>query len=121
MYPAQRTRIAATSISTVLIEGASGTGKELVAKAIHEDGSRSNGPFVAVNCAALPESLIASELFGYEEGSFTGAEKGGQVGKFELANGGTLFFDEIGDMPLSAQRLLRVIQERKVTRIARNS
>jgi transcriptional regulator of acetoin/glycerol metabolism len=113
-----RTRMAASSISTVLIEGESGTGKELVAKAIHHDGPRGRGPFVAVNCAALPESLIESELFGYEEGSFTGAKKGGQAGKFELANGGTLFLDEIGDMPLTAQmKLLRVIQERKVARI----
>ena len=113
-----RARMVAASISTVLIEGESGTGKELVAKAIHQGGPRGKGPFVAVNCAALPESLIESELFGYEEGSFTGAKKGGQVGKFELANRGTLFLDEIGDMPLSAQmKLLRVIQERKVARI----
>ena len=113
-----RTRMAAASISTVLIEGESGTGKELVAKAVHQGGPRGKGPFVAVNCAALPESLIESELFGYEEGSFTGAKKGGQIGKFEIANGGTLFLDEIGDMPLSAQmKLLRVIQERKVARI----
>lgn len=113
-----RTRMAAASLSTVLLEGESGTGKELVAQAIHYSGQRSTGPFVAVNCAALPETLIESELFGYEEGSFTGAKKGGQAGKFEIANGGTLFLDEIGDMPLSAQmKLLRVIQERKVTRI----
>jgi len=113
-----RTRMAAASLSTVLLEGESGTGKELVAQAIHYSGQRSSGPFVAVNCAALPETLIESELFGYEEGSFTGAKKGGQAGKFEMANGGTLFLDEIGDMPLSAQmKLLRVIQERKVTRI----
>jgi PAS domain S-box-containing protein len=113
-----RTRMAAASLSTVLLQGESGTGKELVAQAIHYSGQRSTGPFVAVNCAALPETLIESELFGYEEGSFTGAKKGGQAGKFEMANGGTLFLDEIGDMPLSAQmKLLRVIQERKVTRI----
>ncbi|MDR3734732.1 MAG: sigma 54-interacting transcriptional regulator [Acidobacteriaceae bacterium] len=113
-----RTRMAAASSSTVLIEGESGTGKELVAQAIHFNGQRCNGPFVAVNCAALPESLVESELFGYEDGSFTGAKKGGQAGKFETANGGTLFLDEIGDMPLCAQmKLLRVIQERKVTRI----
>ena len=113
-----RARMAAGSISTVLIEGESGTGKELVAKAIHQGGPRAKGPFVAINCAALPESLIESELFGYEEGSFTGAKKGGQIGKFELANHGTLFLDEIGDMPLSAQmKLLRVIQERRVSRI----
>ena len=113
-----RTRIAAASSSTVLLEGESGTGKELVAQAIHYSGQRSACPFVAVNCAALPESLVESELFGYEEGSFTGAKKGGQAGKFEMANRGTLFLDEIGDMPLCAQmKMLRVIQERKVTRI----
>jgi transcriptional regulator of acetoin/glycerol metabolism len=113
-----RTRMAAASSSTVLLEGESGTGKELVAQAIHYSGQRSAGPFVAVNCAALPESLVESELFGYEEGSFTGAKKGGQAGKFEMANRGTLFLDEIGDMPLCAQmKMLRVIQERKVTRI----
>jgi PAS domain S-box-containing protein len=113
-----RTRMAAASSSTVLIEGESGTGKELVAQAIHYNGQRCNGPFVAVNCAALPETLVESELFGYEDGSFTGAKKGGHAGKFETANGGTLFLDEIGDMPLCAQmKLLRVIQERKVTRI----
>lgn len=113
-----RTRMAAASISTVLLEGESGTGKELVAKAIHQNGPRQRNPFIAVNCAALPESLVESELFGYEEGAFTGARKGGQAGKFEMANRGTLFLDEIGDMPLSAQmKLLRVIQERKVSRI----
>jgi len=111
-------RMAAASSSTVLLEGESGTGKELIAQAIHYNGQRHSGPFVAVNCGALPETLVESELFGYEEGSFTGAKKGGQAGKFEMANGGTLFLDEIGDMPLSAQmKLLRVIQERKVTRI----
>jgi len=113
-----RTRMAAASSSTVLLEGESGTGKELVARAIHNSGMRCRGPFVAVNCAALPEPLIESELFGYEEGSFTGARKGGQAGKFETANGGTLFLDEIGDMPLNAQiKLLRVIQERRVSRL----
>lgn len=109
-----RTRMAAASISSVLIEGESGTGKDLAAKAIHRAGPRGKGPFVAVNCAALPESVIESELFGYEEGSFTGAKKGRQVSRFELANCGTLFLDEIGDMPLCAQmKLLRVVQERK--------
>jgi sigma-54 dependent transcriptional regulator, acetoin dehydrogenase operon transcriptional activator AcoR len=113
-----RARMAATSLSTVLLEGESGTGKELVAQAIHYSGQRSAGPFIAVNCAALPESLIESELLGYEDGSFTGAKKGGHAGKFEMANHGTLFLDEIGDMPLCAQmKMLRVIQERKVTRI----
>jgi sigma-54 dependent transcriptional regulator, acetoin dehydrogenase operon transcriptional activator AcoR len=114
----RQAKLAAGSSSTILLEGESGTGKELVAQAIHHEGQRCEGPFIAVNCAALPESLIESELFGYEEGSFTGARKGGQRGKFEMADGGTLFLDEIGDMPLSAQiKLLRVIQERKLARI----
>jgi len=117
-----RARMAAASCSTVLLQGESGSGKELVAQAIHCDGPRADGPFVAVNCAALPETLVESELFGYEEGAFTGAKKGGQAGKFETAHGGTLFLDEIGDMPLSAQmKMLRVIQERKVTRIGASS
>jgi transcriptional regulator with PAS, ATPase and Fis domain len=108
----------AQSDSTVLITGESGTGKELFAQAIHSEGKRSNGPFVAVNCAGIPETLLESELFGYEEGAFTGARKGGKSGKFELANGGTLFLDEIGDMPLHLQaKFLRVLQERTVERI----
>lgn len=107
--------------STVLITGESGTGKEVMARYIHHSSSRSTGPFVALNCAALPESLIGSELFGYDEGSFTGAKKGGQPGKFELADGGTIFLDEIGDMPLDVQvSLLRVLQEREVQRIGGN-
>lgn len=110
--------IAATSPSTVLICGESGTGKEMFAQAIHNASTRSHHRFVALNCAALPESLIESELFGHEEGSFTGAKKGGQSGKFEMANGGTIFLDEIGDMPLQLQtKLLRVLQEKKFTRI----
>jgi len=114
----RQAKLAAGSSSTILLEGESGTGKELIAQAVHNGGQRSGGPFIAVNCAALPESLIESELFGYEEGSFTGAKRGGQAGKFEMADGGTLFLDEIGDMPLSAQmKLLRVIQERRVARI----
>jgi PAS domain S-box-containing protein len=114
----RQAKLATGSSSTILLEGESGTGKELVAQAIHNGGQRCEGPFIAVNCAALPESLIESELFGYEEGSFTGAKRGGQSGKFEMADGGTLFLDEIGDMPLSAQmKLLRVIQERRVGRI----
>ncbi|MFO1206891.1 MAG: sigma-54-dependent Fis family transcriptional regulator [Burkholderiales bacterium] len=101
---------------TVLIQGETGTGKEWFAKAIHADGPRRNQPFVAVNCAAIPEGLIESELFGYEEGAFTGARRKGASGKILQANGGTLFLDEIGDMPLSLQaRLLRVLQERTVT------
>jgi sigma-54 dependent transcriptional regulator, acetoin dehydrogenase operon transcriptional activator AcoR len=100
----------------ILIMGETGTGKELLAQAIHNDSPRANGPFVAVNCASIPETLIESELFGYEEGAFTGARKRGAVGKILQANGGTLFLDEIGDMPFSLQaRLLRVLQERMVT------
>ncbi|MCX7951270.1 MAG: sigma 54-interacting transcriptional regulator, partial [Clostridiales bacterium] len=107
--------------STVLILGESGTGKELFARAIHNESKRKNKPFVAVNCAAIPESLLESELFGFEEGAFTGAKKGGKIGKFELANGGTIFLDEIGDMPLHLQvKLLRVLQERRIERIGSN-
>lgn len=100
----------------ILIMGETGTGKELLAQAIHNDSPRANGPFIAVNCASIPETLIESELFGYEDGAFTGARKKGAVGKILQANGGTLFLDEIGDMPFSLQsRLLRVLQERMVT------
>ena len=109
---------AADSPSTVLINGETGTGKELLAQAIHNASPRRDRPFIALNCAALPESLIESELFGYEDGTFTGAKKGGQIGKFEVANGGTIFLDEVGDMPLNVQvKLLRVIQEKKLSRI----
>jgi len=108
----------AKSDSSVLISGESGTGKELFAQAIHNASRRMEYQFVAVNCAALPESLLESELFGYEEGAFTGARKGGKTGLFELAHMGTLFLDEIGEMALNLQtRLLRVIQEREVMRI----
>jgi PAS domain S-box-containing protein len=111
-------KLASASPSTVLIKGESGTGKELFAHAIHNASPRKDHPFIAINCAALPENLIESELFGHEEGSFTGSKKGGQAGKFEIADGGTIFLDEIGDMPLSVQtKLLRVIQERKVARV----
>lgn len=110
-------RVAASS-STVLIRGESGTGKEMFARAIHNASPRAEHPFVAVNCASIPESLLESELFGYEGGAFTGARKGGKVGKFELAQGGTLFLDEIGDLPLHLQpKLLRVLQERRVERV----
>lgn len=109
---------AAMSGANVLILGATGTGKELFAKAIHESSDVSEGPFVALNCGSIPKELLESELFGYEEGSFTGALRGGKKGKFELANAGTLFLDEIGDMPYSAQvSLLRVLQEKKMTKV----
>lgn len=108
---------ASQSTSTVLIRGESGTGKELIAKAIHNNSTRKTKPFVKVNCAAIPENLLESELFGYEKGSFTGAIKS-KPGKFVIANGGTIFLDEIGDMPVSMQiKLLRVIQEREVESI----
>lgn len=110
-------RYARTS-ATVLIHGESGTGKELFAQGIHKASARANGPFVAINCASLPEPLLESELFGYEEGAFTGARKGGKPGLFELAHTGTIFLDEIGDMPIALQtRLLRVLQEREVLRL----
>jgi transcriptional regulator of acetoin/glycerol metabolism len=100
----------------ILVMGETGTGKEWLAQAIHQDSPRAHGPFVAVNCASIPEALIESELFGYEEGAFTGARRKGATGRIMQANGGTLFLDEIGDMPLALQaRLLRVLEERKVT------
>ena len=102
---------AAKTDATVLIRGENGVGKEGFAKLIHQASPRRNRPFITVYCAAIPEALIESELFGYEEGSFTGARKGGKLGKFELAQGGTLFLDEVGDMPLIMQsKLLRVLQ-----------
>ncbi|SMC33763.1 sigma 54-interacting transcriptional regulator [Sporomusa malonica] len=108
----------ATTDSTVLITGESGTGKELFAHAIHHESLRKKGPFIAVNCGAIPENLLESELFGYEEGAFTGARRTGKPGKFELANGGTILLDEIGDMPLHLQvKLLRVLQERTIERV----
>ena len=109
---------AARTASTVLLTGESGTGKELFAHAIHNDSARRHGPFIKVNCAAIPEQLLESELFGYAEGAFTGARKGGKPGKFELANLGTIFLDEIGDMSLTMQaKLLRVLQEREIERV----
>lgn len=108
----------ATTKSAILIEGESGTGKELFAQSIHNESSRANGPFVAVNCAAIPDNLLESELFGYESGAFTGAKKEGKQGLFELAHNGTIFLDEIGEIPKSLQtRLLRVIQEKEIMRI----
>lgn len=99
----------------VLLLGETGTGKEVIARALHMAGARCDKPFVAVNCAAIPEGLIESELFGYREGAFTGSRRGGMVGRLQQAHGGTLFLDEIGDMPLALQaRLLRVLQDRKV-------
>jgi len=112
---------AASSCSNVLLLGESGTGKDVIAQAMHNTSPRRNNPFVAINCAALPRELIASELFGYEEGAFTGAKKGGNTGKFELAEQGTIFLDEIGDMPLDLQAsLLRVIEEKNVIRLGGN-
>ena len=113
-------RVAHTDVS-ILIEAETGAGKEWFSMAIHRASQRRNGPFVAVNCAAIPEGLIESELFGYEEGAFTGARRKGHIGKLREANGGTLFLDEIGDMPLPMQaRLLRVLQERVVTPLGSN-
>jgi len=113
-----RAKVVAAGKSTVLIRGESGTGKEMLARAIHNLSPRQQGMFMAINCTAIPEALLESELFGYEEGAFTGARKGGKIGKIELANKGTLFLDEIGDMPLFLQaKILRILQERQVERI----
>ncbi|KGK89653.1 sigma-54-dependent Fis family transcriptional regulator [Clostridium sp. HMP27] len=109
---------AALTDSNVLLIGESGTGKELFAHSIHKNSNRKYGPFVKVNCGAIPSDLLESELFGYEGGAFTGAKKEGKIGKFELADGGTIFLDEIGDMPLHMQvKLLRVLQEKEVERV----
>ena len=110
-------RIARTDFP-VLITGETGTGKEVIARAIHMESGRSAEPFVAINCGAIPKELLESELFGYEEGAFTGAQKGGRPGKFELADTGTLFLDEIGDMPFDMQvKLLRVLQSGEIQRV----
>lgn len=111
-------KIIANSPSTVLIQGESGTGKEVLAQSIHNYSIRKNNKFIAINCGAIPANIIESELFGYEDGTFTGGKKGGKIGKIEIANGGTLFLDEIGEMPLDMQvKLLRVLQEGRVTRL----
>ena len=109
---------ASKSTSTVLIQGESGTGKELFARAVHFYSSRAKGPFITIHCAAIPAQLLERELFGYEDGSFTGARRGGKAGKFELANKGTIFLDEIGDMAIHLQtKLLRVVQEYVIEKI----
>ncbi|MBK5242172.1 sigma 54-interacting transcriptional regulator [Clostridium sp.] len=107
---------------SVLITGETGTGKEVFAQSIHKNSQRREKPIVSINCAAIPSELLESELFGYEEGSFTGAKKGGKQGKFELSDGGTIFLDEIGDMPLGMQaKILRVLQENEVQKIGANN
>jgi len=114
----RQAKLASKSVSTVLLLGESGTGKDVFAQAIHNESSRRNGPYVAINCAAIPRDLISSELFGYSEGAFTGSKRGGNEGKFELAVGGTIFLDEITEMPLELQAtLLRVLEDKTITRI----
>ena len=114
----QAAKVVSRSDSNVILLGQSGTGKDIFAQAIHNESRRRNGPYVAINCAAIPRDLISSELFGYSEGAFTGSKRGGHRGKFELADGGTIFLDEIADTPLEFQTaLLRVIEDRSVTRI----
>ncbi|UJL47685.1 sigma 54-interacting transcriptional regulator [Virgibacillus sp. NKC19-16] len=113
---------AAKTDATTLVLGESGTGKEICARAIHEASPRKNGPFIPVNCGAIPEALFESELFGYEGGAFTGAEKKGKTGKIEMANGGTLFLDEVGELPLDMQvKLLRVLQENIIYKVGSSS
>jgi PAS domain S-box-containing protein len=114
----KQARMVSQSNSNVLLLGESGTGKDIFAQAIHNASTRSNGPYVAINCAAIPRDLISSELFGYSEGAFTGSKRGGNQGKFELADGGTIFLDEIAETPLELQSvLLRVIEDKSITRI----
>jgi transcriptional regulator with PAS, ATPase and Fis domain len=114
----KKARKVAATHTTVLITGPSGTGKEVLARTLHQAGFGPKKPFIAVNCGAIAENLIQSELFGYVDGAFTGARRGGQPGKFEQASGGTLFLDEIGEMPLAAQvNLLRVLDEKEVVRV----
>ncbi|MBU5256407.1 sigma-54 interaction domain-containing protein [Tissierella praeacuta] len=115
------TKKAAKTNSNILILGESGTGKELFAHAIHNNSRRINSPFIKVNCGAIPYELLESELFGYEEGAFTGAKKGGKIGKFKAADGGTIFLDEIGDLPMNMQvKILRVLQDKEIERIGSN-
>jgi transcriptional regulator with PAS, ATPase and Fis domain len=122
LYVKKLARRASRTSSTLLITGESGTGKEVIAQAIHTRSVRRERPFVSVNCAAIPENLLESELFGYVEGAFTGAKRSGKPGKFELADGGTILLDEIGDMPAYMQvKLLRVLQERAVWRVGATS
>jgi DNA-binding NtrC family response regulator len=112
---------AATTDTTVLLEGESGTGKELCARALHNSSARANGPFVAINCAAIPENLLEAELFGYERGAFTGATQR-KIGKFEMAQRGTIFLDEIGEMPLALQaKMLRAIETKRIERLGGNT
>src|SRR5438445_9434727 len=119
MVLARAAKVAPTD-STVLIMGETGTGKELIARAIHKRSKRSERPFISVNCAAVPSSLIMSELFGHEKGAFTGAVQR-RLGRFELAEGGTIFLDEVGDLPPETQiALLRVLQEREIERVGSN-
>jgi transcriptional regulator with PAS, ATPase and Fis domain len=114
----RQAKLASKSVSTVLLLGESGTGKDVFAQAIHNESSRKDGPYIAINCAAIPRDLISCELFGYSEGAFTGSKKGGNEGKFELAGGGTIFLDEITEMPLELQTtLLRVLEDKTITRI----
>lgn len=121
MVAKKQALITARGNSTVLITGESGTGKEMFAKAIHYASSRGDSPFITVNCGAIPENLLESELFGYEKGAFTGASEKGKVGKFELADGGTIFLDEIGDMPLHLQvKILHVLQNMRFERVGGN-
>lgn len=116
------TKKAAQSNSNVLILGESGTGKELFAHALHNNSKRASSPFIKVNCGAIPYELLESELFGYEEGSFTGAKKGGKIGKFKAADGGTIFLDEIGDLPMNMQvKILRAIQDKEIEKIGSNN
>ena len=117
----EKSKIASRSSSNILLLGETGTGKDILAQSIHNESYRKNNPFIPINCAALPRELLSSELFGYEDGAFTGAKKGGNVGKLELADQGTLFLDEIGDIPLDLQvTLLRVIEEKSIVRLGGN-